>query len=158
MTLTEEREEFLVSKFLKGDVETLKEDGIKYNKITSDVICILLQRQNYKFLARFLEVQSSERSVTVNLFMNKSSRNVSQFLSFLSQYTQGLINREHGGDFIGEGPEMFHLVRCRNLDNRSLLEHIVNSKMIKQREELLDVLDISIIIGGIVLIQHHNYH
>ena len=133
-------EELLVSDFLKGDVATLKE-GMKFNKINSDVIGILLQRQNYTFLARFLDVQSSERSVTVNLFMNKNSRNVSQFLSFLSHYTEGFTSLEHGLGFIGEGLEMFHLVKCRNLDNRSLLEHIVDFKMIKQREELLDVLD-----------------
>ena len=110
-------------------------------KLNSDMISGSLQTQNYKFLTRLLEVQKMERSVIVNLFMGGGKKHVSHLLSFLAYYTDADTSREHGLDFIGEGLDMFHLVKCRALDNRSLLEHIVHLNMIKQREELLDLLD-----------------
>ena len=110
-------------------------------KINSDLISVSLQSQNYKFLTKLLDVQRMERSVLVNLFMGASKKHVSQLLSFLTYYTDANAIREDGLDFIGSGLDMFHLVKCRVLDNRSLLEHIVHLNLIKQREELLDVLD-----------------
>ena len=129
----EEKEELQLSEFLTGDVKKLIS---KTKEIDSDMIGLALQTQNYKFLIKMLAVQKMERSVLVNLFMRKSQKHVSQLLSFLAYYTE-----EQGLVFIGEGLDMFHIVKCRNLDNRSLLEHIVHMKMIRQREELLDVLD-----------------
>ena len=130
----EKQEELQLSDFLTGD-------GTKVTKINSDMILLSLQTQNYKFLTKLLAVHTMKRSIIVNLFMGKSKKHVSQLLSFLAYYTDAYTIQKHGLGFIGEGQDMFHLVKCRNLNNRSLLEHIVHLNMIKQREELLDVLD-----------------
>ena len=104
------------------------------------------------FLLKFIRKVSEKRGTYVDSFLTRDAEDISNFLAFIRRH----VTRDEGGRDTtdpnikmligGEGENRFYLVKTKALKDkagdRSLLQHIVDNgaRMIKQREELLDLL------------------
>ena len=103
------------------------------------------------FLMKFIKKVLKKKGKLVDSFLTRDAEDISNLLAFIGKH----LTREFGRDTTdqkikmligGEGEKRFYLVKSRALrdetGDRSLLHYIVDNgaRMIKQREELLDLL------------------
>ena len=135
------------------DLERTKDYLDRSNDISTILpqhVADVLQNQKDDFLLSFLNLAlcNLQRSEVLNSFIGNDPNHISLLLSFISRnlanYEKDDCVRDVMDNFVGTGEELFCVVDVDNaeLHNKSLLHHIINEKngMLKQREELLDLL------------------
>ena len=105
-------------------------------------IAAALARNKEDFLKKFLEDVSQKKRNTLYWFLTRDAVDISNLLAFMRSKNYHEIDTMIGG----EGENRFYLVKTKVLrgkaGDRSLLQYIVDNRarMMKQREELLDLL------------------
>ena len=135
------------------DLDRVKDYLDRSNDISTILpkhVADVLHAQKDDFLLSFLKLALSnlQRSDILNSFIGNDPNNISLLLSFISRnignYEKDDFVRDVMDNFVGSGCDLFCVVDINNSEllNKSLLHHIINEKngMLKQREELLDLL------------------
>ena len=115
-------------------------------------IAAALALNKQDFLMKFIKKVSEKRGKLVDSFLSKNAEDISNLLAFIRRHATTDEDEKNTLDkniqilIGGEGKNRFYLVKTKALGDKSgpksLLQYIVDNgpRMIKQREELLDVL------------------